>query len=107
MNLLTRPIVLWQYKLLSLLWYHEGLPGINRTANEVTMDIKPVAKYLGQRVYRIRNCLVALEEVGIVYDLSLQEHFAEFTILVPGGLKLDNQIKVQYNAAKGESYGNY
>lgn len=82
-------VALWYYKLMIIMLYNEDIPGLIRDSDRVTMDIKELSRYLGQRVYRMRSCLGELEKLGIVYDLQMSEHAAQFKILTPQNYKLD------------------
>ena len=86
---LSPNVALWYYKLMIIMLYNEDIPGLIRDQDRVTMNIKELSSYLGQRIYRIRSCLGELEKLGIVYDLKMAEYDAQFKILTPIHYKLD------------------
>ena len=61
----SKNVKMWHYRLMVLMLYNEEMPGLLRTGSAVEMDIKELARYLGQRIYRLRDCLGNLEQLGI------------------------------------------
>ena len=86
----VKPVVvsLYQYKLLVILLYNMEMPGVRRVEGHIVMDIKELSRYLGQRIYRIRASLSALELLGVISNLKMSEYDAEFDLLTPAGFEL-------------------
>lgn len=79
-------VKLWHYRLAIILLYNEEMPGVTRDGMNMSVDIKQLARWLGQRIPRIRACLGNMEYLAIISDLDMEEYSATFRLEIPYGL---------------------